>query len=317
MQQEQEVAKPLVDEYELGDTAFEPAIDLPVEPKKEEAPPPTATVETPPEEEAPDTPRTPERGPDGKFLKKPHPAFLLRHATELGLTEEEAAEYTASDLKDFIQMERLRLQDEARALRQPPKQAEQPPVEVPEAVEEEEEDWSDIDSDVAQALKKILAKRDKTIEDLRAKVDALTGLEQQRQNETRNQKIDRLFSELGPAYESLFGKGTRDDFKPDSAEMRRRLAVLAEVERDKGAGSFDAKFRKAAELLFGEREAPATPAEEQPMAERWRSGGLVRPTQRKTGEPKGDKAAMKAAARVLQEQGYMDEDAAILNGLPD
>ena len=52
---------------------------------------------------------------------------------------------------------------------------------------------------------------------------------------------------------------------------------------------------------------------------RWNDGQLARPTQRESKEPAGEKKAVKTAARIMRENGMLDdgEAEAEANGFPD
>jgi hypothetical protein len=130
-----------------------------------------------------------------------------------------------------------------------------------------------------------------------------------RENETRNQRIDRVFTS---ADKSLFGEGPGQELKESDPEsFERRLAVLSIASRDT-QGTDEQKIKRAiAKLYPGQVAATQVPAQPVPppangkqriTPEQWAKGGLPRPTHRTDAvEPPGESKAEKSVRKMLAE----------------
>ncbi len=152
----------------------------------------------------------------------------------------------------------------------------------------------------------------------------MTQREIARERETFTQHVDRRFGERP----DVFGAGDVSRMRSGSAELYKRRAVLALVENMKDErGSFDEKFDRAVEAIYGKRpgaptQEPAAPGRALPprnpengrfTAEQWAAAGVARPTQRGGGEePPGEAKALRGVAQKIRDLG-LTEDA----DLPD
>ena len=290
------------DQYDLGDTSADPALDSPV---TSEAPPvaPAADggVATPPQRP------TPPRGEGGRFVRPEdapptHSRQTLRLARDLGISDEEIAATPPDMLDDVVyhaHRHQLRLNREYTQ-QQALTGATAPPVQpapaqpAPLAEGFDEEDYDPGLMGVIKALK--------------ARIDQMEGFHRNQAERTVTEECDQFFA----ANEATFGKGRYHEIRQDSPEMIRRSAVIS-LARTLNGPTVATRLAKAHALLYGATpgeppqpsatKAPATT----PEAEEWRRGGLARPTHRgPTAEAPGPQKAMKTAARILKEAGGGD-----------
>jgi hypothetical protein len=162
---------------------------------------------------------------------------------------------------------------------------------------------------------------------LEAMVGQIGGHIQAQVNETLGERVDRLFSSLPDSHVAHFGKDKgRRDLDRDSPEMIRRMAVLQLADGMKG-GSFESRFKKAVEALYGatghSAQSPSQPTpregrqlppkgpdgrfvnrSEAAAVEQWNDSGLASPTDRNGGsEPQGPAKATKSVAALMRNMG--------------
>jgi hypothetical protein len=171
--------------------------------------------------------RVPE--PSSEPAKPTHPAGLAALALDLGFEQDDIDNMTTDSLARSIrrvrsQMERTAQQfahardmDRAAVKQLPPEQPEVFDVGLnPE----------EYDPKLIAALQQIHGTSAKRIKDLEARLAA----SEQRSTQTRLQSardaIDAGFAKMGPKYEKFVGKGSVSSLGKDSAEIKRRLAVI-------------------------------------------------------------------------------------------
>lgn len=311
MSEEKTPEQQLLEEYDVGDSAFDPVLDSPVE-------------DLPPEK----PPETPERARDeqGRFLpeKTNHPKSLVRMARDYGIAESLIDSMSTEDLADEVNVERLKAHSVSRDSRhlspedrQSPEGEQSPPTKNPET-----DDSLGLDEEtrasIHEPILKLLQNQAREIRELKASLGAITQAEAARANESAVETADRIFAED----EQIFGKGKRSELKDGTPECVRRLAVW-ELARTQD-GSVEQKIRKAREILFGKKEPTpnrSESTERQPAitTEEWEESALARPTQRQgSREPKGVRRAEKAVAARLRENGQtLDDFGPEEAGLPD
>lgn len=303
----------LVSEYELPTSAYEPELDDTFPESKTAPQAATAPPATP-------EPATPPRNPDGTFAKKPHSQHLIRLATQLGMTEAEINDTPSAELREAVrdmQMEALLRQSQnntaSNAVRQD--------VPAPPAPEEEYQlDEGQYDPGLVKAHKYLVGE----LAQVKAQLAQIRDYHIQQQNQTIGEQIDGTFERLNiPA----LGKGKRHDFKQDSPEYRRRVAVLEEANRIEH-GSMAEKIEKAAKTLFGESK-PAEPvstsastelSQRSPTQEAWINGTVAKPTQRAPAKmPHGVQRAYKTIGEKFREKNLTEDsfDGIEEAGLPE
>jgi hypothetical protein len=112
------------------------------------------------------------------------------------------------------------------------------------------------------------------------------------------QQMDAAFTELNQP--GLFGSGPMAAVT-DAGIKRRRTAVVASIQQDppKAANLREAIKMRAAELFGVEAKTPAQQQLEENKV-KWQQGGVAVPTDRQaTAKPKGEKAAVKAVAKII------------------
>lgn len=318
----------IVDEYEIEAS---PSPEAPAVRDPALAPPPT------------------NRDPDtGRFVKVEHPKGLVRRAAELGMSDEEINEATTAQLDSLVYhlnqqslaeartasqatvLDRLRSeraadpagasatqQDAVAAV--PGDDRGTAPAEFDLGISEE-----DFHPDLVKVLKKMHADSSAKIKALEAQVAGLAQRDNLRVQETTNEKIDRVFQQLGD--EANFGTVPVAELSADDPAYARRIAVLNEARRLSGPKAGLAaqlgNIKKAAQRLYGTRETPpaATPSPTvtpgtvaKPAAngsritpEDWQAAGLARPTQREIEDPPSQKKAERAVANYMKENGMTD-----------
>lgn len=309
----------LAEQYELGDVGHDPDAD-PVE---------TATVTAAPGGKAGESPSPPPPSPAtsaAPAARPKHSRITLRQATDLGVPQELVDSSTPEQLDEYVYLlNRQRLEfslerDRLGAADRPAGGKKEPGrAPAPAATPEEGEGDIDLGLDEEQydpglisAIKKVAGTLRQENRQLRQQVEALVTSERARVTETQNQTIDRLFRELGPTHEATFGRGSRLEVGAASPEFSRRMAVLALVER-MTEGTLPERFQRAVTTLFGDGKAvapaaaPAVPAAQPGLAERWAQGGTARPTHRTTAEPPGERKAVATAGRIMRENGLISD----------
>jgi len=320
-------APPADDQYDVGDSAFDPVLDG-------EYPAAAAPRARPAE------PPAPPRGPDGRFAPADRPkvpARLAAKAAELGFSEQEIADTPAAELSALVNLtilERLGQRPEP-APPAPPAAPARKPGNAPAAAGNEP---APADEEVALGIDEekydpdllgVIKAQAKELKALKALVGQIHGDLQAGARRTATQQCDAAFAR----HPELFGTATFEEIDKTSAEFVRRNAAIDLVRKMNGPGTLAQKVDRAVEILFGARaggdhaparapaQAPTSASEEQRRREsEWNGAGLARPTYRRADpEPKGDRRAMKAVARKLSERGVTDADFDALeeNGLPD
>ena len=256
-----------------------------------------------------------------------HSKIQLKAAADFGLSEEETNEMSPGELSRFIAIaarnekkeNSQRARDEqGRFL---PAGAQLPAQEPAPAVNQLDGLEDEIPAENYPKFHGILKAMAARIAQLENHVAGLGQREAIRENETRVQKIDRMFNELNA--EALFGKGTRDELSEDNPEaMDRRVAVLDMVGRMK-EGTFEQKFKKACKTLYPSVSAAIPPSPNSTQTapkqttktgrfteDQWNAAGLPRPTQRSGApEPKGVSKAEKSVAKMLSDNGIASNGA--------
>lgn len=317
----------IVDEYEIESSA---SSEAPVVSESAPAPPPTK-------------PRDPETG---QFMKAEHPKGLVRRAAELGMSEQEISEASTTQLDSLVYhlnqqslaeartasqaavLDRVRSDRDTSGAAATQQDAGAGSGEVGGGAPEFDlginED--DFHPDLVRVLKKMHGEQMAKIKALEAQVLGLAQRDNLRTQETTNEKIDRVFEQLGD--DANFGKGPVSDLTAEDPAYARRIAVLNEARRMSGAkaglAAQLANIKKAAERLYGSR-APAPPPRTAPPSpassptatasaangnritpEEWQAAGLARPTNRETDEPPSTKKAERAVASYMKENGMND-----------
>ena len=323
-------------EEERDDSGYDPEIDSLPAPSK-----PVAAAAPPTPAEKPTPPQDPETG---RFIAKnpAHPAHLVRRATQLGMSAEEQDIPTAElretirDLQDEQEWNIRRRSMEnyidgrtegeggpvgpqdtfVKDASVPPRPASPTPQDEEDfslhLTREKEEEISPVIVELFRFLETKIkamdagAKKDKNL------IGALKYRAIAQDESTRAGMLDSAFDALGKQFEKQFGSGPGAEFKQDSAEMQRRMAIIsaAKIDWSKGPAHVKQQIKRAAELIYPPSPDPYTEVPEVPKngaheltdeQKRWTEGQLQRPTQRDTGEPKGTRLAEKNVARKLRE----------------
>lgn len=317
MADEPKPGKSLLEQYDLGDTSYNPELDG--TPTPVTTTPPVATASAPAASPSPEPPK--------------HSKRLIRMATELGFSEDEINSTPTESLDEAVYAaNRAALAEARQSTRaelaapgrprslatgeflpaQPttpetsaPQQA-STPTQTPETFLTDE-DRQTFDPRLVQ----LLESQAKQIAELKQHIGALYQRENTRQLETFSQHVDRRFAEK----KELFGDKPGRQMKFTEPETRRRQAVMALVEamsKEGGNKSFDELFDAAVASIYGSVAPPPvgnpTPPANGTAEKRWNEAALARPTHRTSDEPKGEAKALKTAARYMQEHGIGDSD---------
>ncbi len=307
--------KALADQYDLGDTSFDPELD---------GDPSEGFGAKPPRVDAPAAANPPPKDPKtGRFVApSKHSKLLVKLATEAGLHPDEIEEASPEDLRAVIAVaDRQRLLSDRQRDYDKPSQQSQPPA----AAEAKHEPVDDLDpgeeyDDKIRGTFKTLADR---LAKLEAKAGQLEQFQVGQQQASLADQVDGLFAK----HERVFGKGRGYELDKSGGEFARRKAVLALADSDKDAKPYAAKVAKAIKLLYGAADPVADEPDEpapakRPAAAAWQDGGLARPSHRNGRElPKGERRATIAVAAKMREMpGAMDVngyDGNEESGLPD
>lgn len=315
-------ARSVLDEYELGDTGLDPAHDSPAAPAPAAAPAAEAA--------APEAPAaTPPPAARPAAAKHEHNETVARMAADLGVPQAEIDQTPPDQLGRLVyHLNRQAQLSRGTQLTPPPGQL-SPPTQLPRdpgtgrflpkgaeppAAVAPEDDLGLPEGEYDPALVKVLKEQRAEIRRLKGleqRIEHLSRREQKREVETVADRFDKKFAE----HEAVFGRGRGRELDGNSAEYQRRIAVLAQIDRDPRPGSFEQKFDRACQLLFGTlAPAPAPAPAAAPAAdelrrrqEQYDRGGLARPTHRGQ-EPRGERKALQTAARVMREQGLLSEE---------
>lgn len=167
---------------------------------------------------------------------------------------------------------------------------------------------------------------------LRAEVTALRTRDEQRELNRAAALYDAAFTALGDEFAPIIGKGAGRDMNSDSAEYKRRIAILTEARADPRQltpAQVKAKVKAAADLLYprpkagkAKEDAYAEVAEPRTngrapriSTEEWNDAALARPTQRRVDdEPPSEKKAVRNLAAKMREQDDVIADSEELEG---
>ena len=162
------------------------------------------------------------------------------------------------------------------------------------------------------ALKRLKAEN-KT---LREQVGQVKGYQDQRIKESIAAECDRAFAK----HEEIMGKGRGLEMSDDDPNLIRRKAALALAHTIK-QGTIPQRIDRAVEILYGNANVGRTasrPSQVSEAAREWQEGGLARPTQRAgSAEAPGERKAMQTAARIMKEQGTLEDDDMTKDGFLD
>lgn len=266
---------------------------------------------------APSTPETPAEETQPVVSEKPkHSRFLILQARDLGISQEEIDDTPTKQLERVVYY--LNKQQRQRP--------DEPKVEAKTAPVVEEDmdlgiDEAVVEPSIVKAMKK-LAKgqkdKDAKIAALEQELGTVKQNESRREAQTAAERIDAGFGDLGPEYESIFGKGRGNEMEASDRCLHRRRAVLQSLNADPPkTGTLRDNVRRRALELFGQPDAvqaetpepepkPAPSKKKGPTQEEWNEAALARPTQRANSSEKyGVKRAEKAAHEFLKSKGVV------------
>lgn len=325
----------MADDAQEPNPIFEPE---PVEPV--EAVTPETPAETPAEVQGRD-PKT------GHFTTK-HPAYLREAAADFGFSEEDIAGYSTDQLGAVVVRMQRRLAKEQQDLSRIAGETARRPAPAPEPAPKPEDDLLDLgtdeagkpytEADVSGPLLRVLKKQADELKKLRGtagKIDELAQREQARSLNTSRALLDEAFEALGEGDHPLLGKGGISELGADSAEGKRRNAIVREAQIDLNNDTprqIAKKIKAARDVLYP--AAPAAPAGDgyeiegvkpkpangkpkpRISPEEFAASAVAKPTQRKANDlPLGEERAIAAIrAKYETNESSNDED---LNGLPD
>jgi hypothetical protein len=259
-----------------------------------------------------------ERDDKGRFLPKPpatkHSPLLLKRAKDLGLSEEDLAEYSPSELKDHLRelaWDRM-LERQAKILEerwQGPQPAvhggptggqDVPPAAAPDTDLDVGLDPEQFTPEVIGAFKSLK----KQNLDLQRRLEALEHGQQAQAQQTFEVRADRVFAK----FPNIFGEGRGFELQ-GTPEYARRVAVIEQVQRmQKEPGSLEQKLSRAALILYPQlTERKPEPKRPGHSVDEWNDGALAKPTNRNTSEPPSEAKARKSVAKWFAENGVTQE----------
>lgn len=322
----------MADDAQEQNQIFEP------EPEPVEAVTPETPAEVPAEVQGRD-PKT------GHFTTK-HPAYLREAAADFGFSEEDIAGYSTDQLGAVVVRMQRRLAKEQQDLsRIAGETARRPALATPEPTPKPEDDLLDLgtdeegkpysEADVSGPLLRVLKRQAAKIQELEGSTKSISEREQARSLNTSRALLDEAFEALGEGDHPLLGKGGISELGADSAEGKRRNAIVREAQIDLNNDTprqIAKKIKAARDVLYP--AAPAAPAGdgydiEKPAngktngkpkpritPEEFAASAVAKPTQRKANDlPLGEERAIAAIrAKYETNESSNDED---LNGLPD
>jgi hypothetical protein len=238
------------------------------------------------------------RGDDGRFLpRKHHSPASIQAAKAAGWTDEQISATDPDELRDWLIAASYLQQQTQRSATPPAAQPQQDPL-ASLGIDRE-----DYDPGIIGVLDHLIGKLN-TLEAQAAQTAAeREQAARQTAVEQATRDFDAAFAELGPAYESVIGKGTVGQIARDSDEYFRRWAVtvLSEAMGTDPASRRD-RAKYIAQRLFGK---PGRTAANGYTLEQWMQGGLARPSSRNgSGEPTGVAKARKTVATYLRDAGF-------------
>lgn len=293
----------LIEQYELADE------NDPVETVSA----PKAAAQTPPVKLSDPTPGQIDQSEAPVAIK--HPAWVVKQAKQLGVTQQEIDSTPTDELKDqllFASNQRERIQhdnpgrprdEHGRFVAAPPEPS--APAQEPEfSLKSIGVDLDEADEFTQNTLTKVLAPLVKQISALQAELAGVKQAEQERQVGQFYDSLDQMFNEN----ETVFGKGSRKKMDPTSDEFFRRkmtIEAMRQIKAEDPHGSREDHFALACKRLFltAPTSAPTPPVETpKPVAPAvkpakdphgFANGKLTQPTGRVAAPaPKGDGAAL-------------------------
>jgi hypothetical protein len=328
--QKKTVEEQLLEQYDLGDSSFDPDLDAAPEPLRGAPQPGQAgSGESSPASAAPSLPP---RDEQGRFLPRREASQRqLSIARNLGFSDEELQDVDADVLEERIVGATRALrsyQGENRSLGE--RQSSAGSLEGGETAEAGAQEDEDVDIEERESIHDpilhTLDRYNRRLKALEAIVAQQQQSEQRRANETAVETADRV---IFARYPHIYGAGTLKDIKAESRDHDRRRAVWARAQKEQG--TLEERFEKAHEYLYGglggeaeEGEPPARGRQAAPRrngytAEEWAEAGTAVPTQREGAkEPKGTRRAEKGVRDYLRRTGLsLDETGPEEAGLPD
>lgn len=282
---------------------------------------------------------------------------LRRTAKMFGISEDDIDNASPDQLQDaiaYIAEERERSRASQPVKSQGVKEAED---EDDDSILESLDKELQLDPRLKKLLKKQTGSA-KEIKDLKIALAEQGKREQARLTRAGNDAADDAFDSLGDDFKDIFGEGDIRQLKKDGEELAARLAVYQSAGIDLATDSPSSIKRKimgAAKKLYGKfakKAAAKAPEDEDDEDEEetedkyaapkpkvkpksksnkgpdlgldgnteidWDEARTARPTNRKTPEKKGVKAAANAVRQFYQEKGFpgsADED--VFNGVPE
>lgn len=245
-----------------------------------------------------------------------HSPRMLRMAADLGISQDDATDYSPEQLEAVIHERQRQLINATRRPQEKPVEEAEPTIDL--GINED-----DFPQLVAHLKSEAKAKRE-----LEKKIAFLENNERARQSEAVVSRWDRAFAK----HAAILGEGTIQEVVAGSVSAYRRNAVSAVVLADQSQQSFQAKVDLAVKMLFGGAQAaPATRQagngtyhDEEVQAQRridathddvngrlatrqaeWSEAGLAAPTQRApVAEKPGVAAAKKAYMAEAKAAGF-------------
>lgn len=243
--------------------------------------------------------------------ERKHSRLALRQARDLGFTPDQVATLSEDELEDLIYDRNTQLHAAAHA-----RLSAGAPAEGRSPAPAEEEDKIDLGFDeslVDENIVKVMKDLKKTTKEQEKE---LRRLQAERQQEAAssvgrhvNNTIDEGFASMGKKYEKVFGTGQVEKLADQKARHRRQAVVAVAAQQLLAAGAeptprdIARHLKEAAESLYGDLVAEDdTPPAETPAQKKWKEGGLARPTQKESREPKGEKRAVQAVKELLEKR---------------
>lgn len=335
----------LSEQYDHSESAFDPALDLPLETIPDSPVAKPASGPTTPAPASSGPPKTPRK----------HLPGLVRRALAHGASREEIDAATPSDLDSWVEeqdiaRERSREQNfhaaaTGNAMDSQRRQSAPAPAEP--------DDEAELDA-VAQEygldakFVNIIKRQAKELRELKGTLKGTVERSQSREKQERDAAYDMAFEQTGKKFAKVFGEGDGAELV-GSKELARRNAVIksANIQDTDTPTVIRRKVAKAADALYGDivGSAPAEDQgggpydgsgevdEESPLPrgnirpngkgritpEQWNNGTLAKPTQRATKEKKGREVAIRKVHEQITQNPdtYGDFESFEEDGLPE
>lgn len=287
-------------EYDVSDLMKQSEFDeLPLRPD----PPATVNVDnTPPVEPPPAAP-----APQTSF---DHPRTMVRRAIALGASMADIKATPPAQLDEWIDA------NETIAAVEPKPDPVAPAD--PYGIEAMVKDNPDFDTPVVKVMRKIAETADARIAALEAENKSVKSQLAQAARSKSVDVIDEAFAVLAP---TVFGAGNRSTLDANSAEAKRRIAVLqvANIKKTDSEVVIKQKIKATAETLFGVAPASPSPVDsnghQRITPEQWNKAGLAPPTSRVVNEPEGVNKAYAAVRDLMAQKGMFADDSESAAGL--